>query len=214
MKPFVIPLLVVAAAGAMLSANHATPSPEGPLPWLHGFAPTALADTPSAQIVDRMAHWQQPDPDCPASAYGGLALAIGDRTILASYTQGVVVLDREHRLVARLAPLTCAGSADAIDVLAVGDVGIGQPGIVMVVTTGGHRTSTTWLALLRVHGDRLEPVFAEPVAQTTGPTTQFGDVTVMPGTLIYRAPDGMPAIWSYDRERGVFAPNRELGPNA
>jgi hypothetical protein len=211
----VISLLAMTAAGAMLSADRVPrPTTAGSIPWLHGFEPVAKTETPSAAVVERLARWQAPDESCSATAYGGLALELGDRTILASYTQGAVVVDHEDRVVARLAPLACAGSADEIELLAVGDAGIGQPAIAMVITNGGHRTKTTWFALLRVHGDQLEPVFAAPVEETRGRTTHVGDVTVMPGTLIYRAPDGAPTIWTYDGERGVFAMSAAPVPNA
>jgi hypothetical protein len=127
----------VAEAGAPPETARAEVGPEGPaaavaraLPWLHNFAAAAVSAEASAQVVERMARWRVPDPDCSAAAYGGLAVAAdvapapGSEEVLASYTQGVLVLDAAGRVIASAPAPRCQGSGggerrgDALDAVA------------------------------------------------------------------------------------------------
>jgi hypothetical protein len=169
------------------------------LPWLQGFAPDAVADHPSRAVGAELAAWHEPDDGCVASAYGGLSLEVGGTRVLASYSQGVFVLDGGGEVVARAPGLACHGSADELVALAHGDAWIGTPLIALAATSGGHAESVTSLTLYRVgEGGALEPVFTGAVERHADHETATGVVTVIPGGLVYRAPDGMTSLWTWD----------------
>lgn len=235
MKRFTVGLLL--AAGPVIAAGAAgaawwTPQPAGPgrsetagaddtgsdepagasaasraLPWLHNFAATAVSAEASAQVVDRMARWRAPDPDCSAAAYGGLAIAAdvapapGTEEILASYTQGVLVLDAGGRVIASAPAPDCQGSADDLEAVAAGDAQLDGPVIALAATGGGHRASSTWLGLYRVVNGAVAPIFAGMVEDRDGDRTRTGEVTLLPGALLYRAPSGKQTLWVYRREQ-------------
>lgn len=181
------------------------------LPWLQGFEPIAVADHASLDAQRELTEWQDFDEGCIASAYGGLRLvadvapAQGDETLLASFTQGVVVLDQDRHAIARAPGYACRGSADELVAVAAGDAGIGTPLIAIAATSGGHNENLTWLALYRV-GDRGELVemFRGVVERHTKHMTRTGTVVFFEGGLLYRPPSGAPSLWLYDRDRGVY----------
>lgn len=199
-RPIAIPLLF-----AWLAADPATEPPQV-LPWLHHFTATTETAKASSEVVTRMGQWRDPDPTCSASAYGGFALSAdvaaepGTETVLASFTQGVLVLDARDRLIASAMPLPCQGSADDLVAMAAGDARIGEPVIALAVTTGGHREATTWLVLFRVADGVVAPIFAAPVEEH-GEATRVGEVTLVSGGLEYRAPSGLRTFWLYDPEQ-------------
>lgn len=177
------------------------------MPWLQNFAATAESAMASPGVVDRMARWRAPDAGCSATAYGGLAItaevapARGAEEVLASYTQGVLVLDAAGQLVASATAPVCQGSADEIDAIAAGDAHIDGPVIALAVTTGGHRASTTWLVLYRVAGGVVAPVFSAAVEEHADGRTRSGEVTLLPGALLYRTPAGRQTLWTYSVEQ-------------
>lgn len=235
MKRFTVGLLLT--AGTVLAAGAAgaawrTPRPAAPgrseaagagdtgsgerggasaasraLPWLHNFAATAVSAEASAQVIDRMARWRAPDPDCSAAAYGGLAIAAdvapapGTEEVLASYTQGVLVLDAGGRVIASAPAPDCQGSADDLKAVAAGDAQLDGPVIALAATGGGHRTSSTWLGLYRVVNGAVAPIFAGVVEDRVGDRTRTGEVTLLPGALLYRAPSGEQTLWVYRPEQ-------------
>lgn len=169
------------------------------LPWLLGFAPDAVADHPSRAVAAEVSEWKAVDDRCVASAYGGLALDHGDTRVVASYSQGVFVLGKDRHLIARAPGFACAGSADELVGLETGEAWIGTPVIALAQTTGGHAESVTQLLIYRVADDgTLEPVFTAPVERHANHQTRTGTVTIVPGGLIYRAPEGTTSIWIYD----------------
>src|SRR5687767_704090 len=106
------PLLDYVNMGLLLPATLAA------LPWLQGFfAPAGATETASQEAVEELAEWRQPDAECIGTLYGGLSLTAdvaageGDERVLASYTQGLVVLDRENHLIAQAPGFRCEGSA-------------------------------------------------------------------------------------------------------
>lgn len=191
------------------------------LPWLTGFSPTAVADRASPDVVDALAPWRAVAPGCVDGAYGGLELdadvaaAPGTESVLASFSQGIAVLDASGRLIAHAPGFPCAGSADELLAIAAGDAWIGEPVIALAATTGGHAASLTWLTLYRVgEGGALVPAFTGVVEDHEGPRTRTGAVIVVPGGLIYDAPSGAASAWSYDREAGRYVRAPGPGPTA
>ena len=187
-------------------------APLAALPWLQGFfAPASVAEHGSLDVLAQLSEWRAPAEDCTASAYGGLELRAdvasppGAETVLASYTQGVFVMDRERHLLAQAPPFVCEGSGDEIVAIAAGDVSIGTPIVALAVTTGGRNESTTYLTMYRVaNGGELQPVFIGEVEQHEGGMTRTGIVTVIPGGLVYRDPAGAVSIWTYDADLGRY----------
>jgi hypothetical protein len=175
------------------------------LPWLQGFEPVAETDHATRGVVDELAEWQPADERCVASAYGGFELVAGTERVLASFTQGLVVLDRDRHAIAHAPGFTCQGSADELVALAAGDAWIGTPLIAAAVTVGGKNESVTWLTLYRLgDDDELVPVFTGAVERHLGRTTRTGVVMVFPGGLVYRQPSGATSVWTYDHERGRY----------
>lgn len=174
------------------------------LPWLQGFQPQAVTDHPSRAVTQELSEYRPADEGCVASAYGGLSLDTPSGRVVASFSQGVFVLDKDRHLVAQVPGLPCNGSADELVALASGDAWIGKPVIVLAATTGGRAESVTWLSLYRVSdGGALEPVFTGAVERHEGRQTRTGVVTVIPGGLIYHAPEGTTSVWIYDGSRYV-----------
>lgn len=183
---------------------------ETALPWLHNFAATAESAVATPGVVKRMARWRAPDESCSAAAYGGLMITAdvtggrGREQVLASFTQGVLVLDAGGALVASANAPECQGTADNLEAIAAGDAHIDGPVIALAVTTGGHRASSTWLVLYRVIGGVVEPVFSGAVEERISDQTRTGAVTLLPGALVYRTPAGTQTMWTYSAEQGRY----------
>lgn len=183
------------------------------LPWLQGFfTPSAATDEGSHEVVAQLGEWRPADESCIASAYGGLSLSAdlgvgeGDERVLASFTQGVVVLDRDQHMVAQAPGFPCEGSADELVALAAGDALIGQPLVALAASAGGRTEGITWLTLYRIAGSgELQPVFIGEVERHEDQTTRTGLVTVIPGGLVYRDPQGSSSLWVWDPEQGRYA---------
>jgi hypothetical protein len=169
------------------------------LPWLQGFTPDAVADHPSRAVSAELAEWKKPDDQCVASAYGGLKLENHGTRVLATYSQGVFVLDENRHLVAQAPGFECNGSSDELIAIAEGNAWVGAPVIALAATSGGRAESVTWLSLYRVGAaGKLEPVFTGAVERHGDHQTKTGVVTIVPGGLIYRAPDGTTSLWTWD----------------
>ncbi|HET7503509.1 MAG TPA: hypothetical protein VFK02_20950 [Kofleriaceae bacterium] len=211
-----VALFVIAwlAAGAVAALATVPPPPPAAqqgaqasraLPWLHGLNATAEASEPKAGVVARMAEWRAADPSCSAAAYDGFELRAdvagepGVETVLASFTQGVLVLDERGQLIASaMPPEDCDGSADDLAGIAAGDAHIGAPVVALAVTTGGHHASATWLVLYRVADGVVAPLFAGIVEDRLGDRTRTGEVTLLRGALLFRDPSGERTLWAYD----------------
>ena len=187
-------------------------APLAALPWLQGFfTPSGATEAASPDVVEQLTEWREADADCVATMYGGLALRAdvaeseGKELVLASYTQGVFVLDRERHLLAQAPPFDCQGSSDELVALAVGDGVIGTPLVALAASKGGRNENVTWLTLYRVsNGGELQPVFIGEVERHDGDTTRTGVITLVPGGLIYRDPQGSISIWIYDAGLGRY----------
>jgi len=180
------------------------------MPWLQGFAPDATTDHPTKGAVAELAEWQPAEERCAASAYGGFALAFGEQRVLASYTQGIVVLDKNKNAVAHAGPFTCQGSADEILALEAGDAWIDTPVLAFAATTGGKNESVTWLTLYRASD--LAPLFTGVVERHEGRRTRTGVVLVYPGGLLYQPPAGAPQVWRFDPDQHRYINTGEFTP--
>jgi hypothetical protein len=191
------------------------------LPWLQGFfAPQGSTEQGSRDVLPQLAEWRDPAENCVASAYGGMSLradvsaAEGNELVLASYTQGVFVFDKDNHLLAQAQGLPCEGSADELVALAAGDAAIGVPVVVLAATAGGRNESVTWITMFRVgNGGELQPIFSGEVERHEGETTRTGVITLVPGGLVYRDPYGSLGMWLYDPELGRYVELFTSRPN-
>src|SRR5262245_58389941 len=180
-----------------------------PMPWLHGFTTTGISDVLAPGVGDRMQRHVRCD-DC-VSADGievtaNVAPGDGDETILASFAQGVVVLDRAGRMIASGPGYDPSGSADELLAIATGDATIGSPVIAIAARRGGRRENAVWLELYRVgRNAKLDRLFANVVEEHEDRFDRPGSVTVVPGGLIYRAPRSKTAdLWMFDPRAGRY----------
>lgn len=203
---------LVAALSMFLPSTTAVVAPAHPsLPWLSNFEVVAVAtsDDPAARLPDDTLG--APDDECSAGARAtiGLTGSVGDgrHHVAGSYAGGIAVYDAEAHLLAATPGLPCAGSADELEVLAVGKA-FGTPTIAAVLTTGGRREAVTWLGLYRVgFGGRLEAVFSGAVEHRDGDRVLRGNVTLLPGALLHREPSGETIVWTWDDAAGVYVPH-------
>ena len=187
-------------------------APIAALPWLQGFfAPSASTEEGSHQVVAELGEWLAPDESCVGASYGGLSLSVdlgageGEERVLASFTQGLVVLDHERHLIAQAPGFECEGSADELVAIASGDALVGTPIVALAATAGGRAESMTWLTLYRVAGSgELQPVFIGEVERHEDQVTRTGVVTIIPGGLVYRTPSGISSLWVWDPELGRY----------
>jgi len=178
-------LLLLALCSACGSPATSTPA----MPWLRGFSPVATTDNDSDG-------WH---------VVADVAPNDGLETVLASYDHGISVVGRGGKLLARAPGFQPAGSADDLVALSVGDAGIGSPVIALAVDRGGHRESVTSVALYRVDGGRLQQLAELEVEDRAGSDTYTGDITFVPGALIYRAPRAPTVtVWVLDAARGRY----------
>lgn len=221
MKLVALALLSVLVAGGGVAAQEpATPQPAHPsLPWLFNLQDTVAVDAGDPDATLSMEFLADTDPSCDDAAYPGLALKTdlggpaGRETIVASYSHGVLVYGSEGQLVASTPGYPCEGSADDLEVLGFGHA-FGAPTLVLAATTGGRREQLTWLGLYRVGlNGRLEATFAGAIEQREDGIVRRGSVTLLPGALLHRSPDGELTYWIYDSEGGVYVPRGSLnGP--
>ena len=182
------------------------------LPWLQGFfTPEAVSERDVPSVIDELAEWRAAPGDCVADSYGGLSLRAdvapteGRERILASYSQGVFVLDQSRHVLAQATGFSCQGSSDELVAIAAGDAAIGTPLVALAATTGGRAESATYLTLYRVSGGgELQPVFIGEVERHANQQTRTGLVTIIPGGLIFVDPAGTVSLWIYDSQLGRY----------
>jgi hypothetical protein len=193
---------------ALCAACGGTSTPNSAVPWLHDFAAAATTDNANAEVSDRLAALvgSRDEPD-----YGGLqvtadvATTDGIETVLASYHQGVAVVDRDGKLLARAPGFDSIGSADDVVALSVGDAGIGSPVVALAINRGGRRETVTSIVLYRVASGRLDRLFDAPVEEHDGSDAFTGAITFVPNGLAYRAPRASSAtVWKFDAARGRY----------
>jgi hypothetical protein len=204
---------IVGLAGCQI----ATPAPnESSTPWPRSMSGLVASDEPSLAASRRLHQYSPRDEeDCGAGAYqavelvADVALTPGAETILASYANGVVVLDREGHLVASAPGYRCDGSVDEVEALAAGSA-FGDTTIIVVAKTGGHRELSTFVGLFRIGFDkRLDPVFTATVEEHAGSTVRRGAIYMLPDALIYRLPDGRYAFYVFDPVGRIYLDPRD-----
>ena len=161
--------------------------------------------------------WVHPVPDCIGDAYGGIELSAdvapsaGTETVLASFSQGIVVLAADGHRIASSAGFDCMGSEDDLVAVEIVRMPLEAPVIAIAATEGGRRESTTWLELLAVdRSDHLQQLFAGEIERRDDTGIHTGDVTVIPGGLVYRHPTEGTSMWKYDPAAGRYVVWRSL----
>lgn len=202
-------LVVVASlAGCQIASP---PANESPAPWPRGMSGLVTTDEASASATESLHEWLPIEDDsCNTAAYHAVELvadvapSAGAETILASYANGIVVLDREGQLLASTTGYRCDGSIDEVESLAVGRV-FGEPTIVVIARTGGRREYATFAGLFRVgDGKRLDPVFTATIEEHAGEDVRRGVIYMLPNGLVYRLPDGRYAFYVFDPVGRVY----------
>jgi hypothetical protein len=200
--------LLIALVGVAACQTEAVPS----MPWLYGLGAPVVSDRASDAVARRLEEWSDRDvgdPNCGPGAYPAIELhanvapQAGEETILVSLARGVVVFDREGQLVAETPGYACEGSADELEAVAAGDA-YGAATIVIAATSA-------WISMLRVGDRQLDAVFTGTVETRDGATAKRGAIVLLPNALIYRHPEGKPALWVFDpRARAYLLPGTEI----
>lgn len=210
----------VTALLAMLTACDGIASPPPPaMPWIHGMTRVAAGAIQTTEATRRMSLLAAVSPEDQGGAIELRADLTGDgavETVLASYSGGVLMVDRGGRVAARAAGRDAEGSADDLLAIAVGDIQIGAPALLVATQSGGHRESTVTLAVYRPSNGALRAMFAAPIERHIGDATQAGAVLFVRDGLWYRAPDAdAQTYWVLDRRRGAYvarAPSLDDAP--
>ncbi|HEY4243211.1 MAG TPA: hypothetical protein VGM88_25540 [Kofleriaceae bacterium] len=197
-------LLAVALAACNVSAP---PSPS--LPWIRGLAPTGTSDTETQAASERLAVAVGASDEEDDAA---LDVTTPDGAVLASYERGVALLDAHGAVVARAPGFVREGSADDLVALAVGDAQLDRPVIVLAVTSGGHRTSTTSVLVYQQRGRRLAKLFDEVLEERDGEEIVAGTLAFVPQGLLYRRPNGRLEEWVFDANRDAYVRPAALAP--
>jgi hypothetical protein len=207
-------LLLAAVATLQLSGAAVADSPT--LPWLHGFAGERVRASADPGSVG----WFGEEIDCPADAQPPLRLvadvapAAGREVIVATLTGGIRVTSTEGVELATSPGYPCQGSADELEVLAVGTV-FGERTIVLAFTSGGRREQQTWLGLYRIgFRGEIDPLFAGVVESREDGIVRSGSVTFIPGALIYRPPGHRDSLWVFDPVVHTYTPRGPFGHEA
>lgn len=182
-------------------------APVAALPWLHGFfAPEAASAIGSADCGR--------DASAMTIVADVVAASPGAEEIRASYREGIVVRDGDHRELARVSGWSCESNGELVAIAAGGVDGAGP--LIAVAATARDRTTLT---LFRVgEGGELEAAFTarveEHIPDRTRRVTRTGVVTLVPGGLVYRAPAGGVSLWTYDRDARRYIESPTTRPSA
>jgi hypothetical protein len=185
-------------------AACSAPSPA--LPWIHGLASTASNDVEAPEIAERMAGLVGTRDN---GGYGGIGVTFGDGSVLASFHQGVIVLDGKDLVIGRAPGFDPMGSADDLLAVAVGDAGLDKPVIVVAVTRGGHRENTTSIVVFQTgRQSQLQRIFDAPVEEHDGDQTFTGSLVFVSQGLVYQRPRGSVERWRFDSSRHRYVPDQ------
>jgi hypothetical protein len=204
--------LAILTACVACSSGDRVASTSAPLLWLTGFTVTAASDATTPAASSRLAELGGTNDD--GDNYGAMSIAAGDGSVLASYRRGVIVVDRTGRVSARAPGFEPTGSADDVVALASGDAMIGAPVIVLALSSGGHRESTTSIVIYRAGTSaRLDRLFVGAVEEREGTDTWPGTIVLFPNGLLYRAPrTDVLTVWIFDAQRGRYIERARLPP--
>ncbi len=180
-----------------------TPAPPpSVLPSLQGVLIVTESDRASPSVIDRIG---ESSPECVADAYGGIELVAdvapnpGKETVLASFSQGVVVLAADGHRIASTPGFDCTGSQDDLVAVEIVRTSLDTPVIAVAANQGGRRESSAWLELLAVgKSDHLDRLFVGEIERYDELGTHTGGVTIVPGGLVYRHPIDGVSLWRYE----------------
>jgi hypothetical protein len=187
------------------------------LPWIHGL--TDVVETDGAAGGEPA--WLLDDdsgcaatPQAPLRLSADIAPAAGRELIVATYEGGIRVTSSEGVQLAASAGYPCFGSADALEVLAVGSI-FRERTIVLAFTSGGFNSQMTWVGAYRIgFGGSIDPLFAGVVETREDGIVRTGRVTFIPGALIYRPPGAPDTLWVFDPVANAYVPRGPFGREA
>lgn len=203
-------ILVLAA-----SCDNVSLPPVSVMPWVRGFQATAAGDVPTLTAAQRISALRNTDEHGAIELRADVAGDSRLETVLVAYPAGTIVLDPAGRMIASAPGFEFSGSADDLISVAVGDGHLRAPLILVAIQSGGHRESTIFLAIYRVHrGKNLEQVFLAPIEEHDGMETVVGSLTFVPSGIVYRAPRAETATrWSFDRQRQRYIEQGGIEPS-
>ncbi len=179
------------------------------IPWLHGFSTTAVTE---GREPGEPTDFTDEGLTCPADAQPPLRLTAdvspvaGRESILATFSGGIRITSSEGVELASTAGTPCMGSADALEVLAVGSI-FHEKTLVLAFTTGGQREQQVWLGIYRVgFGGDIDALFAGVVETRVDGIVRSGSVQFLPGALIYRPPGRGDSLWIFDPVVHTYTP--------
>lgn len=129
---------------------------------------------------------------------GDVAPNEGRETVRATVAE-VTIRDARGALIASIPAFEPQGSRDEVLGIRISEGYVGAPLIGVTTTVGGHRESTTWLALYSIQDKQVERLFAAPIEVAEDQAVASGTLLVFPGALLYRAPRAeQPTLFGYD----------------
>ncbi len=179
------------------------------IPWLHGFSSAAATEGGQPGEPTELTGEQL---ICPADAQPPLRLTAdvspvaGRESIVASFSRGIRITSSEGVELAATAGTPCSGSADALEMLAVGTI-FHEKTLVLVFTSGGRREQQVWLGVYRVgFAGTIDALFAGVVETRVDDIVRTGSVQFLPGALIYRPPGNGDSLWIFDPVVHTYTP--------
>jgi hypothetical protein len=202
-----LPLLLTLLATPAIAAPSA-------IPWLVNLDDATVAS--SDERASTLPLDLDSEEACEPPAYGALTLTadigppIGAETVIGSYVRGVIVLGAGGERVAVSEGFPCYGTADELEAIAVGRAW-NERVLTLVVTNGGRREASTWLGIYRIGAGGLDRVFSGAVEHYEDGVVRTGQVTIVPGGLIHREPNGDITWWGFEHGSRTLQPHR-VGP--
>jgi hypothetical protein len=202
MKAVVLAVLAVLQLSGRRTADTAT------IPWLHGFSSAAVTEGDAGEPAD----FTDEELTCPANAQPPLRLTAdispvaGRESILATFNGGIRITSSEGVELASSSGIPCTGTADALEVLAVGSI-FHEKTLVLAFTTGGRREQQVWLGVYRIGlAGTIDALFAGVVETREDDIVRSGSVQFLPGALIYRPPGHGDSLWIFDPVVHTYTP--------
>jgi hypothetical protein len=199
----------------ILLAMLVTPASAAPfVPWLVNLDDARVAS--SDERASTLPLELDAEGSCEPPAYGALSLIAdvgpppGMETIVGSYARGIVVVSADGTRVAVSPGYPCYGTADELEAITVGRAW-NERVLALVVTSGGRREAATWLGLYRVSDSGFERVFSGSVEHYEDGVVRSGQVTILPGGLLHREPNGEITWWGFEPASRTLRPH-PIGP--